>query len=346
MKIIFRADGNLCVGAGHLMRCLSLAAAASDQGIECKFITADGSFRDKIIENGFEVVVLNTDFKHLYKELFLVEGILKREKPDYIIVDSYYVTTDYLSYLRQYGKLVYIDDVASFAYPVDILINYNIYASKMNYDEIYKQAGIPIPIQAIGINYTPLRKEFHNLPHKAHSGSVHNILVSAGGADPEGIALKIAEYLLDHISQMKNYKFHFIVSKYEPDAGKMENIASKYKWILLHKDVKKMSELMQSCEIAISAAGSTLYELCACGIPTITYILADNQIMGAETFEQTGVMLNAGDVRKKENFVEDLFLLLSVLCDNTVLRASMTEKAQRLIDGNGAVRLAEWFKNI
>lgn len=346
MKIIFRADGNLCVGAGHLMRCLSVAVAASDKGIECKFITADDSFRDKIIENGFEVVVLNTDFKHLYDELFLIKDILEKEKPDYIIVDSYYVTNDYLSCLQQYGKLVYIDDVASFAYPVDVLINYNIYASRMNYDEIYTQAGIPVPRQIMGTSYVPLRKEFCGLKHKARSGLVRNILVSAGGADPEGIALRIAEYLLDHTSQIEKYKFHFIVSRYEPDSRRIENIASQNKWIILHKDVKKMSELMQSCDIAISAAGSTLYELCACGIPTITYILADNQIMGAETFEQTGVMLNAGDVRKKGDFFEDLFLLLMLLCDNTVLRASLTEKAQRLIDGNGAARLAEWFKNI
>ncbi|MCR5796546.1 MAG: hypothetical protein K6G63_01315 [Eubacterium sp.] len=40
---------------------------------------------------------------------------------------------------------------------------------------------------------------------------------------------------------------------------------------------------MQKCDIAISAAGSTLYELCACGVPTITYTTADNQIK-AEKF--------------------------------------------------------------
>lgn len=42
-------------------------------------------------------------------------------------------------------------------------------------------------------------------------------------------------------------------------------------------ECKKMSELMQQCDMAVSAAGSTLYELCACGMPTITYVLADNQ---------------------------------------------------------------------
>lgn len=341
MKIIFRVDGNLCVGAGHVMRCLSLALAARERGINCKFITADGAFRDKILANDFEVTVLNTDFKNLYDELFLTENILRQEKPDYIIVDSYYVTAEYLSCLRQYGKLAYIDDIASFAYPVDVLINYNIYAFGINYHELYKREKIQIPLQIMGGSYVPLRSEFCGLSKKKLSNPVRNILVSTGGADPERMALRITECLLVHVHQIEKYKFHFIVSKYEPDASKMETIARKNQWLVLHKDVKNMSELMQACDIAISAAGSTLYELCACGIPTITYILADNQIMGASAFEQDGIMLNAGDVREYGDFFGNLLELLERLCSDVELRESLAAKAQRLVDGAGAARLME-----
>ncbi len=38
-----------------------------------------------------------------------------------------------------------------------------------------------------------------------------------------------------------------------------------------------MKNLMINNDLAISAGGNTLYELCACGIPTIAIIIADNQ---------------------------------------------------------------------
>lgn len=63
-----------------------------------------------------------------------------------------------------------------------------------------------------------------------------------------------------------------------------------------------MKKLMMLCDVAVSVAGSTLYELCACGIPTITYVLADNQIPAEEMFEQEGIMLNARDYRVNMNF--------------------------------------------
>lgn len=70
---------------------------------------------------------------------------------------------------------------------------------------------------------------------------------------------------------------------------------------------------MQKCDIAISAAGSTLYELCATGIPAITYTLADNQLIAAEQFDKQGIMLSAGDCRDDEGFIVRLEKLLDKL---------------------------------
>ena len=82
---------------------------------------------------------------------------------------------------------------------------------------------------------------------------------------------------------------------------------------VLHINEHNMSALMQKCDIAISAAGSTLYELCATGIPAITYTLADNQLIAAEQFDKQGIMLSAGDCRDDEGFIVRLEKLLDKL---------------------------------
>ena len=113
--------------------------------------------------------------------------------------------------------------------------------------------------------------------------------------------------------------------------------------LFLHENVTNMSELMLSCDVAISAAGSTLYELCACRVPTITYILADNQIPGARGFEQRGIMKCAGDIRET-GAVELSARLIDMaleLCDNESERALIAERQGSVVDGKGAERIIE-----
>ena len=101
-----------------------------------------------------------------------------------------------------------------------------------------------------------------------------------------------------------------------------------------------MSALMLKCDIAISAAGTTLYELCACGIPTVSFSFADNQILPTETFGEKALMLNAGDSRRCESFFESLNEKLSLLIGDCKLRQEMSRSMQSVIDGNGACRVA------
>ena len=90
----------------------------------------------------------------------------------------------------------------------------------------------------------------------------------------------------------------------------------------------------------VSAAGSTLYELCACGVPTITYVLADNQIPAAVVFGDKGIMIDAGDVRKNPDFIRDLFDRIMDLAENKEKRIAMSQAMRTIVDGRGANRLA------
>lgn len=341
MKILFRADGNGQIGAGHIMRCLSIAAKAKELGSECVFVTADDSYYKKISDAGIRCVVLGTDFRQLEDEILKLLEQFDIEKPNRVIIDSYYVTEKYLTALKEKATIAYLDDVAAFAYPVDILINYNIYGLKMDYLQLYKRAQIPVPEMLLGPQFAPLRREFQNVPVKETNDCVRNIFVSVGGSDPECIIMKMIKYLMEHSQLTENKKYHFVVGDFEPDKDRIFDMAMEHKWIVPHYRVSEMARLMSACDIAISAAGSTLYELCACGIPTVTYVLEDNQIPGANEFQKNGLMKSAGDYRYVRNWMCRLFEEMNELCGSKELREKMSRKMKRLVNGKGAENIVK-----
>lgn len=339
-NILFRADGNARIGAGHVMRCLALGMAAKQLGVQCKYITADDSFKNIIVRYGFENMILHTDYTDMECELLQMGSLIEQFHPDAVVVDSYYVTEEYLKALKKKVTLAYIDDIKKFVYPVDYLINYNAGAIKLNYATWYKENDVAQPRLLLGERYVPLRREFQNIVTKEPKRVVSDIFFSAGGADPERVALQFTKEVL-RCEQFAKYRFHLVLGSFEPDIEEIKKISNSFKQIVLHQNVQEMSKLMQQCDIAVSAAGSTLYELCACGIPTITYVLADNQILGETSLCQKEIMKSAGDIRSKEDFWRNLMELITQLCDDLQERRRMRNTAMREIDGNGARRVVE-----
>ena len=335
--IFIRVDGNSRIGSGHVMRCLSLADAAGDRGIPCCFVTAGAEFQGMIQDRGYQCIVLGTDYTNMESELPALTKLLSDKKPDAIIIDSYFVTESYLNVLRPFGKLMYIDDLAASAYPVDALVNYNIYAPDMGYEKLYGQKEKPVLL--LGPKYAPLRREFQNMDFRRPSENIRNVLVSTGGADSEHIGLRLIRYL--KAGHGEQYTFHFLLGAMNRDREEIERLAQGMGNIVLHENVKNVRELMCSCDVALSAAGSTMYELCACSLPIVTYILADNQIAGAEKFAALGLALSAGDARNNEDFCGVLLNRLEELAMEYALRAAMAERAHGIVDGRGAERVIE-----
>ena len=130
------------------------------------------------------------------------------------------------------------------------------------------------------------------------------------------------------------------------DGEEIERLVQDMPNVVIHKNVRNMQELICSCDVAVSAAGSTMYELCACSMPIITYILADNQIAGAKKFADMGLALFAGDARTDKNFCETLLSRLDELARDYELRAAMAKKAYSVVDGKGAGRVIEAITGI
>ena len=69
MKVVFRVDASFAMGTGHVIRCLTLAQALKDNGVNVEFICRkhEGSLIDKIRSSGFVAHELEA-----YKRLKLI----------------------------------------------------------------------------------------------------------------------------------------------------------------------------------------------------------------------------------------------------------------------------------
>ncbi|MBP5493608.1 MAG: UDP-2,4-diacetamido-2,4,6-trideoxy-beta-L-altropyranose hydrolase [Lachnospiraceae bacterium] len=337
MKVIIRADANSNIGQGHVMRCLSLCDALKEKGHECVFVCAKDTPMDFIMNRGYDVYYLTTSYNRMDDELALLEHIIAEEKADLLIIDSYYVSANYLQSVKEHIKTVYLDDVYSFAYDVDCLVNYNVYADEEKYREMYMTEKVKIPEMIIGPTYAPLRKEFTQRNIK-EINEIRNIMISVGGADPLNLAYGFADKFSKN-EFFKDKNINMILGKMEPDIEKIKDICEATKNINYFVNVKDMKEKIEEADIVISAAGSTQYEICACGKPCICFSMADNQVPGGEKFGELGAFIYAGDARDNECFFYDVLNAVKRVAKDPALAKEMSRKASEITDGHGAERI-------
>lgn len=314
------------------MRCLSIARAFSEQGDDVLFVTADHRGDELIRSANFKSTCLDGEWTLMESEIPRIEALIDEYEPYLVLVDSYFVTEKYLHNINKMVPVAYIDDINESCWDVKYLINYNIFGKTIGYSR-YDDCDTEL---ILGPKYAPLRDEFVNMPHHIVRQCVSDILVSAGGADPERITERVIH---DVCPKFPDSRFHFTVGVLNPRIEAIKRLERGN--VILHINEQHMARLMRSCDISISAAGSTLYELCAAGVPTITYILADNQRMAAEQFEVQGIMLNAGDCRNDVHFLSRLNVMLARLINDIELRMLQTKRMQSLVDGFGARRIVE-----
>lgn len=338
--ILFRADGNKEIGSGHVMRCLSIADALSDMGNRSLFVTADNTMSELIEGRGYPCIVLHTDYKNMDCET----GILVRQREfaavEGIVVDSYYATEGYLKTLSREKKTVYIDDYIK-KRPCDAVINYNVFADESSYSGLMED---PSQKFILGPAYAPLRREFADAVPIEIKEKAKRVLFLAGGSDPAHAALHFAKEIINRKDLME---YIIVTGAMSGDHSRINAMAARSGGRLrVLSNVKDMKSLMTSVDLTISAAGSTLYELCACGVPTLCYILADNQRLVAEGFKNKGAMIYAGDLRSDKDFYSDLYDSVMKLADDLPGRRVLSEKARGIVDGNGAKRLAAELKRM
>ena len=338
--IIFRADGNRHIGSGHVMRCLSIADAFRRAGEESLFVMAEDAMKDVVESRGHQVKLLGGSYDQTEKELPIFLSLLDALKPKLIVVDSYYVTERYFLTLSETNLPIwYIDDYGKTAFSVRGILNYNAYGPDIDYRGLYEGEGLCVPRLLLGPTYAPLRDVYRDVPKRMVAKECKNVLISTGGSDPLSVAKRLVDYLQSNPAE-DGLCFHFLVTPLNRDREYLFQLPVDPSRIVIHDRLNCLKDIILASDLAVSAAGSTMYELCACGLPTINYILADNQIPGCQAFARLGYMDSCGDLRGHEEQIGGLiYTAVLKLSKNYEERKRMAEAMQSYVDGLGADRV-------
>lgn len=343
-KIFFRVDAGREIGAGHMMRCISLAEVLKDRGYKIIFIVKKGEYL--LANYGYDIIKLHDKYSDKFikcfdygnakeledekKEMF---SIIDKYKPELLIIDKYNVDREYFFRLKKHVKnLLYIDDENLFQYPVDILINGSITAKYLDYRKCSEKE-----IMLLGPKYSLMRKEFRSIGSRVVNKSIKELMITTGGSDPYDNTSKIVHFIRCD-KRYNDININVIIGSGFNNKEKLINKLNSYENINIYQNIKEMSRVMTKCDIAISSCGGTLYELCACGVPTLGFIVAKNQELDACKLHDMGYIINLGWYHEidKNKIVDSL----SYLIDNFEERKLCVERQQKLFDGKGPLRIA------
>jgi UDP-2,4-diacetamido-2,4,6-trideoxy-beta-L-altropyranose hydrolase len=307
MKAIFRVDSSTQIGSGHLMRCLTLAKRLQAK-YDIYFVSRDlnGNFNDLICQSGFNLILLTKTTKEwnltgYEKWLTVPQGVdvvetisaAKMVLPvELFIIDSYAIDEQWESRIREFtDKIFVIDDLANRIHDCDVLLDQNFYLG------MEKRYNGLVPKQCqllLGPQYVLLRDEFYDMQDKirVRNGSVRNILVYFGGSDLSNETLKVLHALENNRSH--DFDVNVIVGSSNPNKNIIKNHCLEHKSFHYYCQVGNMAQFMNEADLAIGAGGSTTWERCYMGLPTIVIAIAENQRKLAEDCAQQGCILYAG----------------------------------------------------
>jgi UDP-2,4-diacetamido-2,4,6-trideoxy-beta-L-altropyranose hydrolase len=334
--IIIRVDASTKIGSGHLMRCLALAQTWQDTPGQPIFLMANSvpALEERLKSEGMKVVLLTTEPGSL-ADAQETAALAHQFEANWVVVDGYHFGVKYQQTIKYYGlNLLFIDDYGHAEhYYADFVLNQNISA-----DEQLYQHREPYTQLLLGTRYTLLRREFwqwqkwqRNIPQVAKK-----VLVTLGGADPDNVTLKVIQAL--QLVEAEELEAVVVVGGSNPHyetlkiAGQNSRVP-----IGLERNFNNMPALMAWADIAISAGGSTCWELAFMGLPSILLIVAENQRAIAAELDRQGVIINLG--WHQDAAIEQIGLALQKLVREPTKGETMSKKGKKLVDGNGARRV-------
>jgi len=338
LKFVFRVDASKNIGMGHIMRCIALSEELIKRGHICYFLS---KIRDDFLIN--KIKKMKIEFFYLDNNLTLLDdlkkliNLSKKYYIDWIITDNYWVTSDYLKVIKEKGfNVITIDDLAYTYYYSDLVVNQNINADKF----IYKAESYTKFL--LGTKFVILRNELLKKEKKTFKNNVNKIMVTFGGTDNNNLTLKVLK-ILSKIK--KDVEFSIICGPFNPYYKKIESYFKKSnQYFRVISQPKEMANLYLETDIAISAGGTTSYELAYFGIPNIIITIAENQNEIAKELDKQNISFFIGD---KNNFKEnELLNKVKKLTDNKNIRETMSKNGQRNVDGKGKIRIIDFLESL
>jgi len=275
--LVIRADASSAVGVGHAMRCLALAQAWQDAGGAAVFAWAElpAPLRDRLQRENVRTVRLPGPVGGA-ADRDALQVLCRREPADWIAVDGYRFSPNYGAALRHDGaRLLWLDDMMHLAsYPADLLLNQNLgdrtdpYAGKVG-----RETEL-----LLGPRHCLLRREFRDFQdwRRPAAHTPRRLLVSFGGGDAENFSARILQKLVR--SARTDLEVVVLAGAANPHVPKLRQVAAAVPFPCeIRVNAGNVAEAMAWADFAVTAGGSTVWELAALKLPALVCAVEDNQ---------------------------------------------------------------------
>lgn len=361
MNVVFRADASVQIGTGHVMRGLTLAEELRQRGHQCRFICRDlpGHLGHLISDKGFHVTILSKptgdaasnvlDKGNFYADWL---GVSWREdaaqtlrafgrfKVDWVVVDHYALDARWEEMVGGTArKVMVIDDLANRRHCADVLLDQNLGRVESDYETLVSASCKRL----IGPKYALLRPEFSRLRARSirrrGDPELLRILVSMGGMDTPNATAAVLR-ALEPSGLPSHLYLDIVMGGTAPWLNDIHDIArfSRFK-VTVSTNVRNMGEHMYLADFSIGAAGSTSWERCALGLPSVIVSQAPNQSEILKALSDAGAAVELDfpiDEDELASLVTDLYKTPEKL-------ARMARSASALCDGKGVERVMGWL---
>lgn len=320
MRVAFRTEGDHRQGMGDLLGSVALADECRRQSDEVLFIIPGGSEAVAVLREGAYPFRVAASFA-------TEREILEAYRPDVIVLNKLDNPPAYVRSLRALASLVVtIDDASQGAAHADVNINV-----------LYHRPGA-----LMDPHYLALRGEFQAMHarEKAVPPVVRELLITQGGSDTYGFTPRILRAL-----EGMTLRPHCVVvvgPAFRHHADLEEAVNASTLDLSVVRNARNMAELMWRADLAITAGGLTVFELCSVGTPSLVVCGEPFEVETAARLEEAGAVVNlgfGGDLDYAE-----LPRAVEALSAGVEKRRQMSARGKQLVDGGGCERVVRLLR--
>jgi UDP-2,4-diacetamido-2,4,6-trideoxy-beta-L-altropyranose hydrolase len=352
VRVFIRADSSVSIGAGHVARCLTLARYLRLQGSIVSFICSrlPGNLISLIRAQGFSVyelefanaegaqscVGIDSEAREREDATKTLSVLSREGAVDWVIVDHYGLTHRWETMIRSKARnILVIDDLVEDNHDCDLLLNQNPLP-----DLPARYHGrIPSRCKLLsGSTFALLRPQFAELRAVLvrSYGPPRRILIAMGGADEQGVTMVVLKTIEDTLAAA--LELNVVVGYANPHKSQIREFCSNSESAIYYEQTDRMPELIAAADIAIGAGGSSQWERCCLGLPSITVAIARNQEETMQILAENGGCMYLGpadalEPSRLEGAIDELVV-------NADRRRAMSQFGARLVDGSGTERVA------
>jgi UDP-2,4-diacetamido-2,4,6-trideoxy-beta-L-altropyranose hydrolase len=353
-RVAIRVDASTVLGTGHLMRCLVLARGLRSRGCQVTLISREhpGHLADWVeTSQGFPVVRLPggaaaegaspeegglgvSEAEDAEATLAWLEAT---GGGDWLIVDHYGLSRIWEERVRtRVPRILAIDDLANRSHSVDVLLDPNVHPDPI---ARYRDLVSSRTRLLLGPRYVPLRPAFRRRARdlRRKHGSGTRILVYFGGTDRGGVLQTSLQALAG--LRWPAQDVLVLVGATDPRRDALLAMAQAHGYRAHLGLGQDMARLMARADLALGACGSTQWERCVMGLPSLVVTLALNQEATARTLDAMGVVRLVGSIDTLHG--PDLMAQLRFLREHPAERRRMAARGRALVDGLGAERILQ-----